>query len=516
MSERLTYTSGALGQEVDQQFEASLARARATAPTQLPHLIAGRLDAEGEALARRDPCAPERVASSATAASPATVQRALASARAAAPQWQRTPYRERCEHLRGVARAIGDRHIEIAGVISLETGKTRAESIAEVQEAIDLIEAYSAQIEAADGFRAPLAGLTEREHNTDTLRAYGVFAVISPFNFPLALAVNMLSAALLAGNTVVAKPSELTPWTGALLAEALLAGGLPEGVANLVQGGAQAGQALVAGDIDGVAFTGSVPVGRKIAATLAAGRWQRPVLAEMGGKNPTIVTARADLDAAAEGIVRAAFGLSGQKCSACSRAIVCAPVYEGLLERIASYTRAQVVGDPADRRSTLGPVIDEDAYARFEQSCLAAERDGRVLAGGSTAPDPTRRGYFVEPTVVGELPIGHPLTRQELFLPFLTVTRVEGLDAAIAEANDVDYGLAAGIFSEDEREVQEFLDRLEAGVLYVNRRAGATTGAWPGAQSFCGWKSSGLTGKGGLGPHYLAQFMREQSRTVVR
>jgi 1-pyrroline-5-carboxylate dehydrogenase len=232
----------------------------------------------------------------------------------------------------------------------------------------------------------------------------------------------------------------------------------------------------------------------------------------MGGKNPAIVTASADVGKAAEGVARAAFGLSGQKCSACSRAIVDASVHDEFVERLVEFTRGLAVGDPADRDVFLGPVINRPAVARFEAAVAEASRDGRVLAGGGR---PDLPGYFVEPTVVADLPPAHHLTRDELFLPFVAVTRVASLDEAIAEANAVDYGLTAGIFTEDDAEAEEFFASIEAGVVYRNRRAGATTGAWPGTQSFCGWKSSGFTGKGGLGPHYVPQFMREQSRTVV-
>jgi 1-pyrroline-5-carboxylate dehydrogenase len=283
-------------------------------------------------------------------------------------------------------------------------------------------------------------------------------------------------------------------------------------VLNLVQGGPDTGRALVGGEVDGIAFTGSASVGHEIARALSGGRWTRPVLAEMGGKNPAIVTAEADLEKAAEGIARAAFGLSGQKCSACSRAIVVEDVYDDFVELLCAFARTLRVGDPLDRGAALGPVIDERALARFQESVAAARSDGSVATGGRRLE---LGGLFVEPTVVCDLPLGHALTRDELFLPFVTVTRATSLDRAIAEANAVDYGLTAGIFSEDENEVREFLDRIEAGILYVNRRAGATTGAWPGSQSFCGWKASGLTGKGGLGPYYLPQFMREQSRTIA-
>lgn len=511
--ERLTYVSGALERGSDEEFERSLAAMRAVAPETFAHTIAGKRSEEGEIVERRDPTGASGQVRRAHAAGAETVAAAIGAAREALGLWRRTPYRERCRRMRKVAGAIGERRVELACAMSLETGKTRTESFAEVREAMDLIETYCAAMEAASGFSAPLVSLTTGESNFETLRPYGVFGVIAPFNFPLALAVNMLSAALIAGNTVVVKPSEATPWTGALLGEALGAAELPAGAFNLLQGGAQTGRALARGEVDGIAFTGSVPVGREIARTLSEGPWVRPVLAEMGGKNPAIVTAAADLEEAAEGLARAAFGLSGQKCSACSRAIVFEEVHDELLERLCAFTRELPVGDPADRRSALGPVIDERAVARFEESVAIASRDGRIAVGGQRLE---RGGNFVEATVVCELAPDHSLNRRELFLPFLSVTRVENLESALAEANAVEYGLSAGMFSEREAEVERFLDGIEAGVLYVNRRAGATTGAWPGSQSFCGWKASGLTGKGGLGPYYLQQFMREQSRTIVR
>jgi 1-pyrroline-5-carboxylate dehydrogenase len=509
---RLTYTSGALESGLDDAFESALAHLRGDGPATLAHAIGGELLPVGEVFERRDPSDLDGHVSRAHSAGAVTVARALGAAREAHRWWWRTGYEERCSHLRAAGRAIGERRIEIAAIVSLETGKTRFESFAEVQEAIDLIETYCAAIEAADGFACPLQSFTPGERNVDSLKPYGVFGVIAPFNFPIALAVNMVAAALIAGNTVVLKPSQATPWTGAVLGEILSGVGLAPGVFNLVHGGPDSGRALVGGDLDGVAFTGSASVGHEIARALSDGPWTRPVLAEMGGKNPTIVTANADLEKAAEGVARAAFGLSGQKCSACSRAIVLERVYDEFLERLCALTSSLVVGDPSDRSAGLGPVVDERAVARFEESVASARRDGIVVVGGRRIE---LGGHFVEPTVVSELPAEHPLTRRELFLPFLTVERATSLSAAIAQANAVDYGLTAGIFSEDETETREFFARIEAGVLYVNRRAGATTGAWPGSQSFCGWKASGLTGKGGLGPHYLPQFMREQSRTIA-
>ena len=510
MSTRLTYTSGDMTRAAE-EFEVRLAEARAGAADPQPHLIGNEDVAEGEVFERRDPGRTADVASRAHDGR-ALVDRAVAAARIAAPGWRLTPYAERVALLRRVAEGISARHLELAATASMEAGKTRTESIAEVQEAVDLITTYADLMEANDGYTRPMSSFVDGERNTDVLRPYGVFAVVSPFNFPAALAVNMAGAALIAGNTVVLKPSEETPRTGAILGEIGRDAGLPDGVLNVLQGGPETGAALVEAGVDGVAFTGSAEVGRHIARRMQDGPFARPALTEMGGKNPAIVTANADLDKAAEGVARAGFGLSGQKCSACSRAVVDAAVHDEFLERIAAFTATLVTVDVADAATFVGPVVNERSVARFDGAVEAARRDGRVVAGGVRPDD---RGHYVAPTVVAGLPHGHPLTRDELFLPFVTVTPVDGLTEAIAEANAPAYGLTAGIFTEDAAEAERFLDEIEAGVVYVNRRAGATTGAWPGTQTFCGWKSSGSTGKGGLGPYYLPQFMREQSRTIV-
>jgi 1-pyrroline-5-carboxylate dehydrogenase len=512
MSTRLTYTSGDLGAETDEAFEAELERARAAGAAPHPHLIGGEPIAEGDVFEREDPAHSERPASRAHSAGPEVVARAAGAARSAAPGWAATAYAERCRLLRAVADGIGERHMELAALASLETGKSRTESILEVQEAIDLIEAYAGHMEENEGYTAPLNSFVEGERNVDVLRPYGVFGVIAPFNFPVALSTGMASAALIAGNTVVFKPSEETPACGAALGEIVGDAGLPAGVFNLVHGGPETGQALVDADVDGIAFTGSAEVGREIARKLQDGPYARPALTEMGGKNPAIVTGSADIDDAAEGVARSAFGLSGQKCSACSRAIVLDAVHDEFVEKLAARALELALGDPADAGTFVGPVINEGSVERYRRAVAAAAAEGRVAAGGGM---PDLPGHYVEPTVVADLPRGHELERDELFLPLVTVTRVSSLDEALAEANAPRYGLTAGIFTGDEAEKDRFLAEIEAGVVYVNRRAGATTGAWPGTQTFCGWKSSGSTGKGGLGPWYLPQFMREQSRTIV-
>jgi 1-pyrroline-5-carboxylate dehydrogenase len=511
MAARLTYTTGSRSVELDRAFEAALADARERESEPLTHLVGGRDVAAGETFEREDPSRRELVASRAREGHE-VVADVVAAARTGQREWRRLPHEERVALLRKTAGLIDERKLELAAAVSMEAGKVRTESIAEVEEAIDLIETYCRQVESADGFETPLGQLSPDERNTDVLRPYGVFAVIAPFNFPFALGFGMTAAALLAGNAVVLKPPEEAPRSGGAVARLLAEAGVPDGVISLVHGGPETGRAVVGSEIDGVAFTGSAEVGREIGRRLSEGPFPRPVLAEMGGKNAAIVGASADLDAAAEGIAKAAFGFSGQKCSACSRAIVVGEVHDELAERLAELARATSVGDPADAGVAPGPVVNTQAVDRFERSAAAARRDGVLVAGGSRGDE---AGWFVEPTVVSGLPPAHPLTRDELFLPFVTVVRVRDFDAALAEANAVPYGLTAGVFSRDEAELDRFLDEIEAGVVYVNRRAGATTGAWPGIQSFCGWKSSGLTGKGGLGPYYVQQFAREQSRTIV-
>jgi 1-pyrroline-5-carboxylate dehydrogenase len=237
----------------------------------------------------------------------------------------------------------------------------------------------------------------------------------------------------------------------------------------------------------------------------------------MGGKNPAIVTRSADLDEAAEGVMRSAFGFDGQKCSANSRVYVDKSVAKGFIDKLVERTEKLAVGDPTDRENWMGPVINERALRKFTDAVAEAQRDGgKIEVGGQVlSADGTERGFFPTPTVVSGLPLDHRLFRDELFVPFVVVGEVDSLDEALEEANATPYGLTAGIFTRDDAEIRVFLDRIQAGVVYVNRRAGATTGAWPGIQSFGGWKGSGSSGKNGLGPYYVQQFMREQSQTVM-
>jgi len=515
---KITYTSAAGDLEgFHRDFDAALEQVRAAAGGRHPFYVSGEpVETTAEPIVDRSPIDTSTILGTFASGSAEHVNRAVGSARAAQRAWGRLPWQERVQILRRAARLIRERKFELAAIMALEVGKNRLEAMGDAEEAADLMDYYAQQAEDADGFVRTMGQVTPVERNTDVLRPYGVFACISPFNFPLALSAGMSSAALVAGNAVVYKPAEDTPWTGLKLYEVYRDAGVPPGGFNLLFGRREdIGDALWQHEgIDGVVFTGSKAVGMRIHHGLS-GRFIKPCLLELGGKNAAIVMDSADLDAAAEGVMRSAFSLQGQKCSATSRAYVHRAVLTPFLEKLAARTRAMRMGDPTERDVYFGPVINQRAVERFEAASAQARREGTLLLGGEKLRGGVfDRGYFVAPTIA-TLPLGSSLYRDELFLPFLAVGEVSGLDQAIAEANKVEYGLTAGVFSARPDEVERFFDEIEAGVCYANKRTGATTGAWPGAQPFCGWKGSGSTGKGGCGPYYVAQFMREQSRTVI-
>jgi 1-pyrroline-5-carboxylate dehydrogenase len=302
-----------------------------------------------------------------------------------------------------------------------------------------------------------------------------------------------------------------------LFTECLLEAGIPNGVINYVSGpGSTLGQAVIdSPEVDGLTFTGSFDVGMKIFRDFARRNYVRPTVLELGGKNAAIVSRHADLETAAIGILRSAFGLQGQKCSACSRVIVEAPVYDAFVEHLAALTGKLNIGDPTERSVYTGPVVNKASYHDFQNFCEQIRQAGRFLAGGKVLSEGKyARGYFCQPTLA-ELPHEHPLWRQEMFVPVTTVGKVSNLAEAMQWANEVDYGLTAGFYGSLE-EVDWYYDQIESGVVYANRPMGATTGAWPGFQPFGGWKASGSTGKNAGGVHYLPLYMHEQIRNLVR
>jgi len=506
-------------EELHRRFESALAQVKSGMGALHPMRIGGEARLARQEFECRSPIDRDWLLARFPRGTAQDASDAVAAAHAAFRPWARTPWTERVALLRAAAARIEARVYELGAAMALEVGKNRMEALGEVQETADLIRWYCAEMEENGGFVRflpddPLKGFAS--HNRTVLKPHGVWAVIAPFNFPMALAGGPIGAALVAGNTVVFKVASDTAWSGALLMDAFREAGIPDGVVNYVTGGgAEVGEALVRHpDLAGITFTGSGEVGMRIVRLFGEGRWPRPCIVEMGGKNPVIVTRHADLGRAATGIFRSAFGLQGQKCSATSRVLAERPVMDELVARLATLAGDAAVGDPTLRRNWMGPVINAAARERYRKVVAEVSGSGKVFAGGRELADgELARGYFVAPTVATAPHESH-LWRDEHFLPFTLVGAVDSLDEALARANDTDYGLYAGFYGAPE-EVDAFLDRIEAGVVYVNRPQGATTGAWPGYQPFGGWKGSGSTGKAIGSFYYVTQYLREQSQTVV-
>jgi 1-pyrroline-5-carboxylate dehydrogenase len=518
--QKVTYTTTNVDLDAfHKSFDDALARLRASLGKTHPLYIAGQPvegAGGGAPIVDTSPIDTSLVLGTFAAAGPAQIDQAVTAARAAQKAWARMPWRERLAILRKAAAIIRERKFALAATMSLEVGKSRLESMGDAEESADLIDYYAQQVEDADGFVRPMAKMTPIERNTDVLRPYGVFACIAPFNFPLALSTGMSSAALMVGNAVVYKPALDTPLTGLGLYEVYRDAGVPAGVFHFLTGhGSQMGDALWKHPgVDGVVFTGSKEVGLRIYRGISE-RYVKPCLLELGGKNATIVMDSADLDAAAEGVMRSAFSLQNQKCSATSRVYVHQRVAQPFLAALKDKLSTIKMGDPTEKDVYFGPVINAKAVARWEAAVAQARNEGTILTGGTRLSGGVfDKGHFVAPTIA-TLPLQSSLFFEELFVPFLAVGEVQSFDQAIAESNKADYGLTAGLFSRTQGEIDRFFDEIEAGVCYVNKRTGATTGAWPGAQPFTGWKGSGSTGKGGCGPYYVQQFMREQSRTMI-
>ncbi|MCJ7436081.1 MAG: aldehyde dehydrogenase family protein [Anaerolineales bacterium] len=449
-------------------------------------------------------------------------QAAMSAARKAFPMWSRTPWKQRVAILRKTASLIEKRIFDLGAATALEVGKNRMESLGDVQETADLIYYSCSQMELNNGYlremgRDPLVGYNAR--NVSILRPYGVWLVISPFNFPFALTGGPAGSALVSGNTVVVKPATDTAWIVRLLAECLRDAGLPEGVMNFVTGpGSTLGQALLdSPEVDGVTFTGSFDVGMGMYKEFAKRSYARPMILELGGKNPIIVSRHANLEHATLGIIRSAFGLQGQKCSAASRVIAEESIYDELVSRLKEAADKLVIGDPTNRNVNVGPVINQNAYKSFKDFCEEIyQGGGRFLTGGNVKTGVMfDQGFYCEPTLVTDLPFEHRLWKHEMFLPITTIGRVGSLDKAMQIANDVNYGLTAGFYG-NEGEVDWFYNNIESGLAYANRPQGATTGAWPGFQPFGGWKASGSSGKNSGGLYYLPLYMHEQVRILVK
>jgi RHH-type proline utilization regulon transcriptional repressor/proline dehydrogenase/delta 1-pyrroline-5-carboxylate dehydrogenase len=453
----------------------------------------------------RNPSHQRQIVGTAAAAERWHAAEAVAAARAAWPAWAARPVVERAEFLRRIADSLRQRRHELAAWEVYECGKPWREADADVAEAIDFCEYYALSAEALLSREVDVPG----EENRFVYRPRGVAAVIAPWNFPLAILTGMSVASLVTGNTVVMKPAEQSSLIAAQLMDVFRQVGLPAGVANYLPGrGEVAGAALVEHpDVALIAFTGSRQVGLAIHAAAAQESLRsrigvKRVIAEMGGKNATIVDDDADLDEAVVGVVRSAFSYSGQKCSACSRAIVLSAVYDAFLGRLVEAARSLNVGPAEDPATRVGPVIDREALERVRQYIEIGRGEGRT-ALATDVGKLAEEGCFVGPHIFADVRPEARIAQEEIFGPVLAVLRAQDLDEALSIANGTDYALTGGLYSRSPAHIDRVREELEVGNLYINR---PITGALVGRQPFGGFRLSGIGSQAG-GPDYLLQFV---------
>ena len=457
----------------------------------------------GDAIVSTDPGAPDRVVARAAAATEAEVGAALDAAGDAHAVWGRRPAAERAAVLVRAAAWLREHRLEVAALEVRECAKPWPEADADVCEAIDFLEYYArGAIELEAG--APLLQLPGERNSLD-YRPRGTVAVVSPWNFPVAIPCGMVAAGLATGNAVVLKPAEQAPGCAYVLVRALREAGVPPAALALLPGEGEVGAALVRDPrVHTIAFTGSSAVGQEIIRTAAetppAQHHLKRVIAEMGGKNCIIVDADADLDEVVPGLVRSAFVYAGQKCSAAARVLCHEAIHDGLVERLAGAVSVLEVGQAERLDIDVPPVIEQEAQERVARYAAEAERTGRIAARAAEVPG---TGWFATPAVATDLPDDSPVLREEIFGPLLAVERVRDVDDACDRVDASPYGLTGGLFARNPETVDRVVERTPVGNLYVNR---AITGAMVARQPFGGNRLSGTGSKAG-GPGYLLQFV---------
>ena len=467
-----------------------------------------RIRTEGK-IRSLNPARPSQVVGVHQKAGAEHAEQAMQAALTAFEFWSRTTVEERTSLLLGAAEIIRERKLEFCAWLVYEVGKNWAESDADVGETIDFLEFYSREALRLASAKTPIQLPGERDELLYI--PLGVGAVIPPWNFPSAIMAGMTSAAIVTGNTVVLKPSSDSPTIAAKFVEVLEEAGLPGGVVNFCPGsGATFGNALVEHPKTRfIAFTGSKEVGLDIHERAAKARpgqiWIKRTILEMGGKDSILVCADADLDAAVDGVVASAFGFSGQKCSACSRAIVEAPIYDIFLERLRERVATLKVDDPV-QNPNMGPVINKAALESMLDYVAIGRKEGRLLAGGN-APETAAGGYFLEPTVIADVAPDATIAQEEIFGPVLAVIKVENFEEGLRVANNTQYGLTGAIYSARRENLDRARSQFHVGNLYLNRKC---TGAMVGAHPFGGFNMSGTDSKAG-GPDYLYLFTQAKS-----
>lgn len=518
---KITYTTLFADETVNPKFEAALKRFEPRLGQSHPMHIGGEeVRSDSGEFEHRSPIDTSIIVGKFQVGTREHAKQAIEAAKTGFEDWSSLSWLERVRVLEKYAKLIDERKFDIAVAITYEVGKNRLEALAECWEAMDAVRYYVGVMHKEKGYTTRMGPGGPGEHNYDVCKPFGVWPVISPFNFPFMLANGMAMGALMTGNSVILKPTSEAPLTGLMLYQLYVDAGVPAGAVNYVTGpgGNFEDEFVTNPDVAGIAFTGSRDVGMRLFRRFHTEQpYPKPILLEMGSKNPTIVSAKADISKAVEGTVRAAFGYGGQKCSATSRVYVEKKVKDKFLAALKDRVDKIVVGDPREKQTFMGPIINEKAVQKFESSVAEGTSAGaQLVAGGKTMNSGSmKKGFYVAPTVLAGLPEDHRLIKEELFVPIVVVNEVESLDQALARANNTDYGLTAGIFSKDRKEQKKFFDQIKFGVTYANRSGGSTTGAWPGAQSFTGWKASGVTGRGVGSPFYLLNFLRDQSQTTV-
>ena len=494
--------------ENSRAMEEAQARVRKQLGREYPLTLGGERVFTEQKLISVNPAKTDEIVGVHAKASPELADRAVETAYANFPSWSRTPAEDRIAMAVRAAEIIRARKFDFNAWLVFEAGKTWPEAEAEVAEAIDFCEYYAREMARLSGARDVVQLPGER----DEMRylALGVGIVIPPWNFAFAILCGMTVAALVTGNTVIIKPSSETPSIAAIFAETLVEAGFPrESFCFLTGSGGSIGDRLVAHPKTRfIAFTGSRDVGlhiNELAAKHQKGQvWIKRVVAEMGGKDAIIVDADCDLEAAVEGVAVSAFGYQGQKCSACSRAVVDEKVYHEFVARLERRVRKMSVGSPEDPANYMGPVISAGAKRNIMEYIAVGKSEGRILTGGGEGPE---GGYFIEPTVIVDVDSKARIFQEEIFGPVLAVTRARDFDHALAMANDSQYGLTGAIYSNNRAHIERARDEFFVGNMYINRKC---TGAMVGAHPFGGFNMSGTDSKAG-GPDYLLLFLQAKS-----
>jgi 1-pyrroline-5-carboxylate dehydrogenase len=489
-------------------MQAALARVKLDLGKSYPLVIGDRRIETAKQIRSVNPANPAEIVGSTSSASKEQAREAIEQAVRAFQSWRHRTLPERAAYLFRTAQLLRERRFDYDALLVYEVGKSWIEADGDIAEAIDFLEFYAR--EALRYARrqpvVPLAG----EENELIYIPLGVGAIIPPWNFAGAIMIGLTSAAIVCGNTVVLKPSSDSAVIAARFVDLLLEAGVPPGVVNFIPGsGSEIGDAIVTHpEIRFVSFTGSKEVGLRInelAAKPQPGqKWIKRVIAEMGGKDSIVVAADADVDAAVEGVAVSAFGFQGQKCSACSRAIVEESIYDEFVDKLRRRVATITIGDPRDPANFMGPVVNEGALKSILAYVETGKTEGRLVAGGNRVGD---RGYFLEPTVIADVAPTARIAQEEIFGPVLAVIKAKDFEDAMSIANNTEFGLTGSLYTSDERKIERARDDFFVGNLYFNRKS---TGAMVGVHPFGGFNMSGTDSKAG-GRDYLLLFMQAKS-----